>query len=42
MLSEMKPETVTEAALAFLHRAAFSGQNPERTDSNIALASRLM
>jgi len=54
MLSEMKPESVTEAmlatqmvgvhhaALALLHKAAFSGQNPERVESNIALASRLM
>lgn len=54
MLSEMKPETVAEAmlttqmvgvhhaALAFLHKAAFAGQNSERVDSNIALASRLM
>jgi len=54
MLLEMKPESFTEAllavqmigvhhaALAFLHRAALSGQNPERSDSNVALASRLM
>jgi hypothetical protein len=54
MLLEMKPETFTEAllavqmvgvhhaALAFLHRAAFSGQSPERSDFNVALASRLM